>query len=65
MKMVTKAGRVHVLTQQVVGLVHRATPLLIIGQKGCMLCGYRTIEQQDADQAKAEKKLKNKTNYQK
>ena len=48
-RIVTKTGRTHVLTQQVIGFVKRSAPLLIIGQKGCTLCGYRTIEQQDAD----------------
>lgn len=47
----TKAGRMHILTRQVVGFVRRSTPLLIVGQEGCRLCGYKNIEQQDEEQA--------------
>ena len=46
---VTKTGMQHLLTRQVVGFVRRSTPLLIIGQEGCKLCGYKTIEEQDAE----------------
>ena len=45
----TRTGMQHVLTQQVVGFVRRSTPLLIIGQEGCKLCGYKTIEEQDVE----------------
>lgn len=45
----TNSGVVHVMNQQVVGFVRRRTPLLIIGQEGCRLCGYKNIEEQDAE----------------
>lgn len=32
-----------------VGFVQRSTPLLLLGQHTCSICGYRTIEQQDHD----------------
>ena len=37
------------MTQQAVGFVRRSTPLLIIGQQGCRLCGYKNIEEQDCE----------------
>ena len=45
----TKAGRKFILTQADIGFVRRSTPLLILGKNTCMLCGYRTIKQQDSD----------------
>ena len=50
----TKTGRMHLLTRQVVGFVRRSTPLLIVGQEGCGLCGYKTIERQDEEHANRE-----------
>ena len=52
----TVAGRVHVLTRQVIGFVRRSTPLLIVGQDGCRLCGYKTIEEQDLEYRKGHSK---------
>ena len=45
----TNNGRCLHLTDQLVGFVPRSTPLMLLGQEACSLCGYRTIEQQDTD----------------
>ena len=49
----TAQGRTLHLSEQTVGFVHRSSPLLLLGQSACKLCGYRTIEQQDADHERA------------
>ena len=45
----THHGMNHILHGQLVGFVARSTPLLILGQQACRLCGYKTIEMQDAE----------------
>ena len=45
----TALGRRLRLNHQLVGFVQRSTPLVLLGQNACGLCGYRTIEQQDCD----------------
>ena len=47
----TRNGRRITLSQQVVGFIRRSTPLLLLGQHTCTICGYRTIEQQDHDRS--------------
>ena len=47
----TLQGRRLHLTQQTVGFVSRSTPLLLLGQQACKLCGYRTIEEQDKERS--------------
>ena len=49
----TRHGRCLHLAQQRVGFVNRSTPLLLLGQAACEVCGYRTIEQQDMDRGAA------------
>ena len=48
----TLQGRRLHLTQQTVGFVNRSSPLLLLGQEACRLCGYRTIEEQDEARTK-------------
>ena len=49
--LLTSNGIVITLSQQVVGFVQRNTPLLLLGQHTCSICGYRTIEEQDRDRS--------------
>ena len=45
----TDSGRSFQLMQLTVGFVRRTTRLLILGQRSCTRCGYKTVEQQDDD----------------
>ena len=49
LQVTTHRGRNITLTQTTIGFVKRTAPLLILGKRTCAVCGYKGIEQQDAD----------------
>ena len=54
-------GRKITLTQVDIGFVRRSTQLLILGRKTCMICGYKTIYQQDEEEEDRRKREEERT----
>ena len=46
---ISDSGRKFTLTQRLIGFVRRQSPLLIRGKTTCVICGYKTIRQQDRE----------------